>query len=52
MKSPITFREWLQIVGILFLVGVAFLLLDQVPFINNFLDKIGDYIEIQGGYIY
>jgi hypothetical protein len=52
VRSPITFGDWLRIVGILFLIGICFLILKQLPFISDFLDKISDYIEIQDEYIY
>ncbi len=43
MRSPITFRDWLFIVGIILLIGLCYILVEQIPFINSFLDKIRGY---------
>jgi hypothetical protein len=42
MKSPIAFREWLLIMGIVLLAGAGFLLLEQIPFFNNLFNILGD----------
>lgn len=52
MRSPITFRDWLGIVGIVFFLGAGFLLLGQIPFIRDFLEEIWDFVGVQGEYIY
>lgn len=51
MKSPIAFREWLLIMGIVLLAGAGFLLLEQIPFISDFFNKIRDYINMSDEYI-
>ncbi|MDP4091354.1 MAG: hypothetical protein Q8930_19080 [Bacillota bacterium] len=48
MKSPISFKEWLRIVGIVFLVGGGFLLLKQVPFIDSVFNEIGEFFITEG----
>lgn len=50
MRSPIAFRDWLHIVGILFIFGAGFFILRQLPFVDSFLDKIGEFIASE--YIY
>lgn len=48
MKSPIAFKDWLFIASIIILIGLCYILIEQIPFINSFLDKIRGYNE----YIY
>lgn len=40
MKSPISFQDWLIIMGIVLLAGALFLLLETIPFTSGILDKI------------
>lgn len=48
MKSPIAFRDWLLIVSIILLISLCYVLIEQIPFIDNFFDKVRGYNE----YIY
>jgi hypothetical protein len=47
MKSPITFKEWLFIMGIVLLSGAIFLLLDQIPFFSSIIDRIPDWTQVE-----
>ena len=46
MKSPITIKEWLFIMGIVLVSGAVFLLLDQIPFFSYIIDRITEWTQI------
>lgn len=47
MKSPISFKEWLLIMGIVLISGVVFLLLDQIPLFSYIIDRITDWTQVE-----
>lgn len=52
VRNPISFRDWLHIASILLIIGAAFLLLEQIPFVDDFLGKFSEYMEVEFGYIH
>ncbi len=47
MKSPIAFKEWLLIMGIVLVSGAIFLLLNHIPFFSSIIDKITDWAPVE-----
>jgi hypothetical protein len=45
MKSPITFKDRLLVLGIVSIICVSFILLDQIPFFNNIFDRIAEFMQ-------